>query len=123
MKSGCFRKSGRTRTSGGTRTQFVKLMSFIGKRQRSSESVGNSLGSSISTNTLEATIDRLVTQRNRQSIQKNYHCVWKLFNKFYLRLDKKPGNWKDRVTLFVGYLIENKRKASTIRSYISAIKR
>ena len=37
---------------------------------------------------------------------------------FFIQLDRKPDNWEDRLTLFVGYLIENKRKCS----YISAIK-
>ena len=31
-------------------------------------------------------------------------------------------NWEDRLVLFIGFLIEKKRKASTIKSYISAIK-
>ena len=37
-------------------------------------------------------------------------------------MDEKPDTWDDRLILFVGYLIEKKRKACTIRSYISAIK-
>ena len=39
-----------------------------------------------------------------------------------LRLDHKPDNWGDRLILFVGHLIENKKQSSTVRSYISAIK-
>ena len=34
----------------------------------------------------------------------------------------KPDNWEDRIVLFVGYLIKNGRKSSTVRSYVSAIK-
>ena len=52
----------------------------------------------------------------------NYYTVWKLFNKFLMRLDKKPENWNDRLVLFVGYLVNEKRQSSTVRSYISAIK-
>ena len=48
--------------------------------------------------------------------------VWKLFNKFFVRLDIKPRAWEDRLTLFVGHLISQNRQSSTVRSYISAIK-
>ena len=37
-------------------------------------------------------------------------------------MDCKPKTWEERLVLFVGYLIENKKKSSTIKSYISAIK-
>ena len=37
-------------------------------------------------------------------------------------MDTKPNSWEDKLTLFVGYLISKRRKASTINSYISAIK-
>ena len=51
-----------------------------------------------------------------------YYTVWKLFNKFYLRLDNKPDTWEKRLVLFVAYLIDGKRQSSTVKSYISAIK-
>ena len=38
-----------------------------------------------------------------------------------MRLDRKLRNWDQRLTLFVGYLIENKKQSSTVKSYISAI--
>ena len=41
---------------------------------------------------------------------------------FSIRLDVKPDNWEDRLVLFVGFLIEDGKKSSTIKSYISAIK-
>ena len=52
----------------------------------------------------------------------NYHCVWRVFNEFFLRLDYKPKSWEDRLVLFVGYLVNEKKQSSTIKSYISAIK-
>ena len=55
-------------------------------------------------------------------MRNNYYCVWKCFNKFFLKLDSKPDEWEDRLTLFVGYLVESRHKSSTIRSYISTIK-
>ena len=45
-----------------------------------------------------------------------------MFNNFYVKLDNKPDTWENRIILFVGYLIENERKSSTVKSYISAIK-
>ena len=52
----------------------------------------------------------------------NYLSVWRSFNNFIIRLDCKPKRWEDRLVLFVGFLINEKKKATTIRSYISAIK-
>ena len=46
-----------------------------------------------------------------------YYGTWKNF-----KLDKKPKTLEDRLTLYVGFLIQNNRKSTTIRSYISAIK-
>ena len=52
-----------------------------------------------------------------------YHNVWRLFAKFYARLDRKPKLWNDRILLFVTYLVDAcKLKSTTVRSYVSAIK-
>ena len=61
-------------------------------------------------------------QKHRNSTRQNYHAVWKLFNKFFIHLDRKPKSWSKRLILFIGYLIQNKRQSSTVKSYISAIK-
>ena len=37
-------------------------------------------------------------------------------------MDKKPSNWGDRLSLFVGHLIQQNHQSSTVHSYISAIK-
>ena len=39
-----------------------------------------------------------------------------------VKLDIRPNNWEDRLTLFVGHLIDSKKKAATVKSYISGIK-
>ena len=67
-------------------------------------------------------MDRLRSQQHRSTTQHTYYVVWKLFNEFFIKLDKKPKNWSDRITLFVGYLIGQGRKSTTIKSYISAKK-
>ena len=41
---------------------------------------------------------------------------------FFVWLDKKPDTWEDHITLFVTYLIEEKKQSQTVKSYVSAIK-
>ena len=67
-------------------------------------------------------IDRLKSKRVRDSTSKNYLTVWRQFNKFIIRLDRKPEKWEDRASLFCAYMIDNGSKSSTIGSYVSAIK-
>ena len=62
------------------------------------------------------------SQRHRNSTRLNYYAVLKVFNQFLIRLDCKPTSWEDRLTLFVGHLVQNNKKSSTVKSYISAIK-
>ena len=76
----------------------------------------------MSTVGIEAIIDQLKQQQHRDSTKQNYYRVWKLFNKFFIKLDSKPEHWEERLSLFVGYMAHLKRKSSTIKSYISAIK-
>ena len=78
--------------------------------------------SSISTSALEFYVEKLKSECNRSSTRKAYYGIWKSFNEFFDKLDVKPENWEDRLVLFVGYLISGKRKSSTIKSYISAIR-
>ena len=46
----------------------------------------------------------------------------KIFNRFFLRLDKKPDTWEQRLILFVGYLINDNKQSSTVKSYVSTIR-
>ena len=49
--------------------------------------------------------------------------MWKSFNNFFVQLDEKPDNWEDRITLFVGYLINDQQaKSQTVKIYVSAMK-
>ena len=45
-----------------------------------------------------------------------------MFNEFFVKLDAKPRRWEDQLNLFIAHLIQNKRKSTTIRCYISVIK-
>ena len=79
-------------------------------------------GNTISTPYLENLIDELKSHRIRASPKKIYFSVWRKFNEFFLKLDYKPNNWEDRLTLFTGYLIDQNKQSQTIKSYISAIR-
>ena len=48
--------------------------------------------------------------------------MWRSFNNFIIRLDRKPKLWEDRLVLFVGHLINCNKKSTTVNCYISAIK-
>ena len=79
--------------------------------------------STISTVKIKDIVERLRSQRCRDSTRATYHRIWKRFNRFFIRLDDKPDMWEDRLILFIGYLIEEcKLQSSTIKTYILAIK-
>ena len=71
---------------------------------------------------MQQIMEKLTQEAHRSSTRKNYLSVGWSFSKFYLHLDHKPMNWEQRIILFVGFLIQNKRKSTTIKSYISAIR-
>ena len=60
--------------------------------------------------------------RIKTSTRKIYCSAWKKFNEFFIRLDRKPDTWEERIILFVGFLIEQKKQSQTIRSYLSALR-
>ena len=78
------------------------------KRRRSSDR-SSTTSSQLSTSSIEKIIDQLRLQKHRDSTKRNYYAIWKLFNKFILRLDQKPRNWEQRLLLFVGHLIDSKK--------------
>ena len=86
------------------------------------ESELSSQSSSISTDTVLNIIEKLKGYRLRESTRQNYLGIWRQFSKFYLKLDNKPENWEQRIILFAGFLIDQKKKSTTVQSYISAIK-
>ena len=86
------------------------------------DSESRSTSYTLSTSAIESIIQKLKSNQHRSSTQAIYHCVWKTFNQFYIKLDVKPDNWEDRLNLFVAYLVNCNKKSTTIKSYISAIK-
>ena len=95
----------------------------IQKKQFDEELQSSSGSSYISASAVQAIVDQLKYQSNRVSTRQNYYAVWWQFNEFFIKLDTKPQSWEDRLVLFVGYLIGGNRKSTTIKSYISAIKK
>ena len=81
-----------------------------------------STNSTLSTSDIQNIVERLRSERCRDSMRKTYFTIWRLFNKFFLRLDYKPETWEDRIVLFIGFLVEEKLKSSTIKTYLSAIR-
>ena len=76
----------------------------------------------ISANAMQNIVDKLRFKCYRDSTKCNYYGIWKQFNQFYLRLDKKPNTWEERLILFVAYLIKTNKKSNIIKCYVSAIK-
>ena len=83
---------------------------------------GQSTSSQISTTSIEHIIAQLRTMKYRDSTKTNYYTVWKLFNKFFVQLNRKPSTWEQRIELFTGYLINNNKQSATVKSYLSAIR-
>ena len=81
-----------------------------------------STASSISTRAIENIVNRLKNGRNRGTTKRTYYNIWKNFNQFIIKLDRKSPTWEERIVLYVGYLVNQKRKSNTIKSYISAIR-
>ena len=85
-------------------------------------SSSRSTSSTISTQAVLQVVEKLKLQHHQDSTRKSYYSTWRQFNEFFIKLDEKPDNWEDRLILFVGYLVEDNKKSSTIKSYVSAIK-
>ena len=106
-------------SSSGYCIVSCNLISGVKRGKKGSDSKSTS---TISTSTVENIVEVLRTQRCRDSTKRTYYTIWKHFNKFFVRLDHKPENWEDRITLLVRFLFQNGLKSATGRRYISAIK-
>ena len=81
-----------------------------------------STNSTISSRDMMDVVNTMRNYRHRDTTKKNYQAIWRTFLKFIFRLDEVPESWEDKLILFIGYLLKNKRQSATIRSYILAIK-
>ena len=101
---------------------FLVFHLFAG-RSRGKLKDNSSSSSKISTADMQRIVDKLMNMQHRSSTARNYLNVWRQFNKFIINLDRKPILWEDKATLFLGYLIDQGKQSSTIKSYVSAIKK
>ena len=92
------------------------------KRKRKTES-GSSESSKISTSYMKGVLEKLLLTQNRASTRKTYFRIWRQFNSFVISLDDKLNSWEECVTLFVRYLINKGMQSSSIKTYVSAIKK
>ena len=79
--------------------------------------------SSVSIRYLKAILENLKFIQNRESTRKNYFSVWRKFNRFVIHLDIRPLLWEERASLFGAFLVDEGIQSSTLKSYMSAIKR
>ena len=71
---------------------------------------------------MELILDELKNKTTRESTAQNYYAIWKIFNRFIVKLDVKPHTWEHRLSLFGAYLVDNGTQSSMIKSYFTAIK-
>ena len=90
----------------------------VERRKSSSSSTSSRISAQHMTNIME----KLKCKMVRDSTANNYLTIWRSFNKFLIRLDRKPNTWEERTALFCTFLIEKGHQSSTIKSYVSAIK-
>ena len=102
---------------------MIELLSLTEKPDWLKESLTDSTNSTISSNRMEQILERLKMNTTHKSTAKNYYAIWKSFNAFVLRLDKKPETWEQRLSLFGAYLVQTGAQSGTIRSYFSVIKK
>ena len=103
---------------------YDHLIYFTGCcNRRLKDTQSSSESSRISTRSVQLIINKLIGQSTRSSTSKSYLNIWRQFNKFVINLDTKHSCWKDRVQLFIGYKIYQGMQSSTVKTYISAIKK
>ena len=68
-------------------------------------------------------IEKLKAAGQKQSTKHTYLSVWRKFNSFLIKLDIKPPSWEERTVMFIAFCVEEGAQSSTVKSYISAIKR
>ena len=100
------------------------INSILAKKRKADGSSKSSTSSSsrLSASHINNILEQLKYKQHRNSTMKMYHNVWCNFNKFLIRLDRKPTSWEDRVSLYGAYLVDQGIQSSTLKSYVPAIK-
>ena len=82
----------------------------------------SSTSSRISSDEMVRILENLKSTQTRESTGETYHSIWRQFNQFIIKLDKKPKTWEERVALYGAFLVQTGIQSSTLKSYVSAIK-
>ena len=99
------------------------MFNLFSVRRKKKASTNSTRCSRISATSMEQIVQKLQMTQHRDSTMKTYLGIWRKFNDFVISLDKKPDLWEDRTTLFIGYLIDHGCQSTTVKSYVSAIKK
>ena len=103
-------------------------MIIVGRKKKKGSQTGfkdgSSTSSKISTDSMKLILEKLKSESKRESTSIIYQSVWRKFNRFVIQLDYRPKEWEERASLFRVHLVECcKVQSSTLRLYMSAIKR
>ena len=72
---------------------------------------------------MEQILETIKSKSLRQSTRVKYHEIWTKFNRFVIALDYRPRKWEDRTPMFCAYMVDSGYQSTTVKSYISAIKK
>ena len=64
-----------------------------------------------------------MNNQNQASTMANYRRIWIQFNNFIIKLDRVPKLWEDQAALSAAYQIDRGAQSSSVKSYMSAIKK
>ena len=96
----------------------------VGRKKGTKSTGSSSKGTSIiSTSHMEQVVQRLLGLQNRKSTVRTYLNIWRQFKNSVISLDVLPSSWEARTTLYIAHMIENGKQSSSIKSYVSAIKK
>ena len=95
---------------------------FTGRSWKQASSSTSLNTSRLSVDYIRTVMEKLKNKQTRESTTANYLNIWRKFNNFVIRLDKRQTSWEDCVVLYGTYLVEMGTQSSTIKSYFSAIK-
>ena len=83
----------------------------------------SSTSSRISSVKMNTILESLKHRTTRDSTLQNYITIWRCFNKFLMKLDRRPPSWEDQIALFAAHQIQAGTQSSMLRLYFSALKK
>ena len=99
------------------------MLSILGRKTGTRSSSSDRRASIISTSHMENVVQKLLGLQNRKSTVRTYLNILRQFNRFVMSLGILPTSREARTTLYIANLIEEGKQSSSIKSYVSAIKK